>query len=44
MEKRAVFVNKGSGGWGKGLLISQKEKKQRLYQLQAAEFILLPEK
>ncbi|MBT2696609.1 PTS glucitol/sorbitol transporter subunit IIB [Bacillus sp. ISL-40] len=33
MEKRAVFVNKGSGGWGKGLLIEPKGKKSKVVSI-----------
>ncbi|MBT2723297.1 PTS glucitol/sorbitol transporter subunit IIB [Bacillus sp. ISL-46] len=33
MVKRAVFVNKGSGGWGKGLLIEPKGKKVKVVSI-----------
>lgn len=33
MSKRAVFVAKGSGGWGKGLRIEPKGKKQKVVSI-----------
>lgn len=42
MAYKAVFISKGSGGWGTGLRIEPKGKKAKVVSITGGEFTLSP--